>query len=692
MIRYCLLRLIRSVWLANAVIGAASPADADGLLDRLIDAGRPGSVTIQGPFAGFIATPQVIDEDPVTAFVIAPNRQWFAAYSKDCGVRIMDMQTGAILRMLRTDGGALTDLSISQDGQIVEAVDERSQRLGWNAATGEKLSRAFLDASLYRLEYPSIHKIDHLKEDRTAEAGDQGTFLSPISGFLKNHGLTEQFPNPTNVGRIIKSPDGHYALIFGMTPDQETDEDGTIYDLVKIWDLTHSSVSLIVRIPSEWAGVSLSAFAFDGRYLVLGKDAGSSDADTTHVDSAGFELKNNKLQLLWRNDSERPDRSASEVSADARFYSISDTPNGPVRVWDINQARLAAIFDPTGGAPVISSDGDTFAAVEGPDEKRKCPAILVLRHGKRMRLGDSKIAAPSNESPFRNLTLSPDGRYLAAEVDEADSVGKQRTKQYVALWDINTARQTERLSSPDDHYREWEIASVSNDGRILLLTDKSAFKSGKWVEASKDEKSVVVPYTTAFTPVCGVVFCDRVARDLGVVVRLLPNSDDEVVNRTVVDVANFRGDLSKQSPDGRFIIGRLAGDKQETNAGSRGGPLVVDIATGRTLLTTPMMGAFGFAGFTSDSRNVIESEGSETSFSLRDIASGKKIWTLQGTPDLGFVMVFANGRLRVSPGAEKYVKLVKDFEVKPYDDAARRLFEQPVSRAPRWRGLPNGLK
>jgi len=65
---------------------------------------------------------------------------------------------------------------------------------------------------------------------------------------------------------------------------------------------------------------------------------------------------------------------------------------------------------------------------------------------------------------------------------------------------------------------------------------------------------------------------------------------------------------------------------------------------------------------------------------------------LQGTPDLGFVMVFANGRLRVSPGAEKYVKLVKDFEVKPYDDAARRLFEQPVSRAPRWRGLPNGLK
>ena len=61
-------------------------------------------------------------------------------------------------------------------------------------------------------------------------------------------------------------------------------------------------------------------------------------------------------------------------------------------------------------------------------------------------------------------------------------------------------------------------------------------------------------------------------------------------------------------------------------------------------------------------------------FTLRQIATGKTIWSLQGTPDLGFVMSFSDGRVRISPGAEKYLKLVRGFEVKPFDAAAKRQF------------------
>lgn len=62
-------------------------------------------------------------------------------------------------------------------------------------------------------------------------------------------------------------------------------------------------------------------------------------------------------------------------------------------------------------------------------------------------------------------------------------------------------------------------------------------------------------------------------------------------------------------------------------------------------------------------------------YALREIVTGRNIWSLQGTPDLGFVMTFSDGRVRVSSGAEKYVKLVRGFEVKPYDEAARRQFD-----------------
>jgi hypothetical protein len=92
-----------SVWLASIMINAAPCAGAEDLLDRLIDAGQPSPVTMQGPFAGFIATPQVIGASPVTAFVIAPGGQWFIAYEVASGIRVMDMRTGALLRVLRTD-------------------------------------------------------------------------------------------------------------------------------------------------------------------------------------------------------------------------------------------------------------------------------------------------------------------------------------------------------------------------------------------------------------------------------------------------------------------------------------------------------------------------------------------------------------------------------------------------------------
>jgi WD40 repeat protein len=663
-----------SVWLASIMINAAPCAGAEDLLDRLIDAGQPSPVTMQGPFAGFIATPQVIGASPVTAFVIAPGGQWFIAYEVASGIRVMDMRTGALLRVLRTDGVTLTGLSISRDGATIEATDEKNEQLGWNAATGEKLSTTALDDQRYRSEYSSPQKIDHLLVGTIVQQDEQDSARDPITEFFKDHGLSEQFPDPRSIERIIKSPDGRYAVILGKA-DQETDEKGNTYDLVKIYSLRHSSTPLVVKIPfAEWRGVSISAFAFDSRHLVLGRDVGHDGCvDPGHVDSAGFEAEDGKLKPLWRNDSEGPNSSASGVSADARFYSKSNTPNGQAKVWDLNQARLSADFNPTSNLPIISSDGNAFAAVVDPDGKLESPVIQVVRHGKRLRLIAARF---TNASPYRDLALSPNGRYLAARIDEADPIDRQRTRQYIAVWDTDDGRQIERFLTPDQTYREWKIAAVSNEGRFLLLSGKSVYNSGKWVEAGKSEQSAIVPFTNAFNPVCGVIFCDHVVRDLGVVERLAPKDDVQIDN--AVQVANFQGDLSKQSLDGRFIIGSFNDDGTKFWPPKRS--LVVDIATGRTLLAIPFSSE-GASGFTSDSHNVIASNSGDASITLRDIASGKQIWTLQGTPDLGFVMVFANGHVRVSPGEEKYVKLVKEFEVKPYDEAARRLFEQPVSRA-----------
>ncbi|MFN5721524.1 MAG: hypothetical protein ACK463_44605 [Bradyrhizobium sp.] len=202
---------------------------------------------------------------------------------------------------------------------------------------------------------------------------------------------------------------------------------------------------------------------------------------------------------------------------------------------------------------------------------------------------------------------------------------------------------------------DWKIGAVSDTGRPLVMRNRSLFISGKWRDVSTTANSLIAPLTPAFRPVCGVIFCDRVMRDLGVVERILPTDAD--IRHEWFDLGDFSGLIAGQSPSGRFIHGQSQA--------------IVDVATGRTLLRTERTGDFSV-----DGSRLIDG------FTLRDISTGKALWTLHETPHGGFVMILADGRVRLSPGAERYITLVRGFEVKPFDDAARKQFELPHGLAP----------
>ena len=68
------------------------------------------------------------------------------------------------------------------------------------------------------------------------------------------------------------------------------------------------------------------------------------------------------------------------------------------------------------------------------------------------------------------------------------------------------------------------------------------------------------------------------------------------------------------------------------------------------------------------------------SFAVWDPASGQQLWTAtagdMNSEDF-LVLEFPDGRVRLSDGAEWLVKLVRGFEVRPFDAAARRAFFHP---------------
>ena len=78
----------------------------------------------------------------------------------------------------------------------------------------------------------------------------------------------------------------------------------------------------------------------------------------------------------------------------------------------------------------------------------------------------------------------------------------------------------------------------------------------------------------------------------------------------------------------------------------------------------------------------VSAESKVDSFTIivADAASGQQLWTATANDGEGedfLLMEFPDGRVRLSKGAEPLVKLVRGFEVRPFDDAARKAFVRP---------------
>ena len=87
----------------------------------------------------------------------------------------------------------------------------------------------------------------------------------------------------------------------------------------------------------------------------------------------------------------------------------------------------------------------------------------------------------------------------------------------------------------------------------------------------------------------------------------------------------------------------------------------------------------GIVNLTNDGHAVAKAlDGTMRSF---DLETGRLLWTLQATVNtLGYVIMFPNGCVKVSSGAEKFVRLVHGFASRPFDDAARSTFAKPTCK------------
>ncbi|MBB4391999.1 hypothetical protein [Bradyrhizobium sp. ERR14] len=605
-----------------------------------------GGTTVESPgrgeLKGFVATPQT-EAGGNRAFLIAPNSLWFIATSpRASGARLIDINNGITLRILTSPGLHIAAVSISSDSKTVFARDYDGHSVAWDAATGRPASNA-----------PPADFHDIAKLSLSYESNDASNRVPPE--LLSRHHLQSHFPQLKQFDEITLDPAQDYAIV-GSVGDAD-------WKAFQIWDLKQERTAVFFRLASDTCGFSPPAFDYDGKHLVFGNSRGESEPN--HLDFAVFEIAYfgpDKGPKTARATQTLGNKCSVPLDFDGGYeQNFSIAPGGELilrgggipgspewAAWDLRNGRKVASIRPDGYG-TVSDDDRTIAVLHdiSRDGSSLRQSMTVRRGGKQATF---EIPRSMRSENWRPIVLSPNGHWIASKVGGT-----------VAVWSSDNGKTLREHHVGDG--RISDILRLSDAGDPLLINDDegTVFVKGTWRPARSEKSGLIVPLTSNFHAQCGVIFCDRIIAELGVVERKslkgpLPE--------------NLRRDLSA---DGRFKIVRL----DYTASGVSRGTDIVDVADGHIVMHVDK----DDIRFLSDSLHIVARDADFGGFVEYEIATGKQLWmAIPNWRQDGFHMILADGRVRYTPPRTADLRLVRGFETRPFDATAAKQFVAPPDR------------
>ncbi|WP_426407279.1 WD40 repeat domain-containing protein [Bradyrhizobium ganzhouense] len=630
--------LLMAVMVAGSSAGLALAGEAKAATSG-VAVESPG----QGELKGFVATPQT-EAGGNRAFLLAPNSSWFLSTSPGAsGARLIDINSGITLRFLTSPGLRIAALSISPDSKTVFARDDDGHVVAWNAATGRPAASEL---------QPDLHEIARLS--LSYESNDPENRAPPE--LLSRYHLQSHFPELKQSNEIMLNPTQEYAIV-GYVGDAD-------WKTFQVWDLKKERTAVFFRLANDACGGAPSAFDYDGKHLVFGNSGGGCDPN--HIDFTVFEISYSRpdteprtakaTQSLGIKCSFPPD--SGEVAS--QDFAISPSGNLMMRgggmpgspewaAWDLRNGKQFASIRPDGYG-IVSDDDSTIVVLHDlqPDDPSPSQLMTVRRRGKKATF---EIPRSMQAQNWRPVILSPNGQWIASMVG-----GK------VAVWSSDDGKILKEYDV-GDRGRITDILRLSNTGDPLLINEDegTAFVKGTWQPVRSVENGLIVPLTPYFHAECGVIFCDRVVADLGVVERKSLQGPLH---------ADVRQNLSA---DGRFMIVRL----DYTASGASRGTNITDIVDGHVVMH---LDEFPIQ-FLSDGAHIIARDADFGSFVKYEIATGKRVWTaIPNWRRNGFHMILPDGHVRYTPPRADDLRLVRGFDIRPFDAAAAKQFVAPSDR------------
>ena len=428
-----------------------------------------------------ITMPQRVD-----GFAISADGRFLLAGSGDGDVRLVEVDSGEVIRTFPGPSDYVPDVDFSPDGTLAATIDVDGLRL-WDVASGterwslpvstQDVTFAPDGRSLVLLARRSRHAARCRGRSRARAGADPGCGR-PVPGARWANGVRDRGrdrqPWDLETGKQLREFTGHTAKIANaaFSADGRLVATSSNDETARIWDV--ATGELLQTLAGHTEIVFQSAFSPDGSLLLTGSLDNSARlwdvatgvelrkfaGHTAAVYSVGFTTDGTHALTTGKDGTIRFWDVKAPVERDTLggptsfMYAIDYSPDGKLlfagnadgtsQLWDVATQKVTH---------VLFDDARVNVAAFSPDGRY----VLTAAEGHPAELWDvstgALAAALEGSGGPEAADFSRDGRVMVA------SAGENR----VGVWDVAT-RKLIRAIEPD----EFSAATISPDGTLLL--------------------------------------------------------------------------------------------------------------------------------------------------------------------------------------------------------------------------------